>query len=175
MKDGSVPCEAFRFVVLVQRGPTWDFRDQDGGLNSIGQTQVPSRSVLKEWLIAGLTGSSGGKYSRVTGMYSGGWWFDRSHWAVWPGNTEGGYYKAGDCGEYDLVEVINVTTQTPESKEEQQALLGVLRHRVLEVIGELQEETVMGVFTINGRTQRSIMKRLRKVKAYSEHCLALAS
>ena len=175
MNDGSIPCEAFRFAVLVQRGPTWDFGDQDGGLPSIGQTQVPSRSVLKEWLIAGLTGSSGGKYSRVTGMYSGGWWFDRSHWAVWPGNTEGGYYKAGDCGEYDLVEVINVTTQTPESKEEQQALLGVLRHRVLEVIGELQEETVMGVFTINGRTKRTIMKRLRKVKAYSEHSLALAS
>ena len=73
------------------------------------------------------------------------------------------------------MEVINVTTQTPESKEEQQALLGVLRHRVLEVIGELQEETVMGVFTINGRTKRTIMKRLRTVKAYSEHSLALAS
>ena len=175
MNDGSVPCEAFRFAVPVQRGPTWDFRDQDGGLHSIGQTQVPSRSVLKEWLIGGLTGSVGGTYSRVTGMYSGGWWFDRSHWAVWPGNTEGGYYKAGDCGEYDLVEVINVTTQTPESKEEQQALLGVLRHRVLEVIGDLQEETVMGVFTINGLSKRTIMKRLRKVKAYSEHSLALAS
>ena len=77
-------------------------------------------------------------------------------------------------GEYDLVEVINVTTQTPESKEEQQALLGVLRHRVLEVIGDLQEETVMGVFTINGLSKRTIMKRLRKVKAYSEHSLWLA-
>ena len=141
----------------------------------MGLTQVPSRSVLKEWLTGGLTGNVGGKYSRVTGMYSGGWWFDRSHWAVWPGNTEGGYYKAGDWGEYDLVEVINVTTQTPESKEEQQALLGVLRHRVLEVIGELQEETVMGVFTINGRTKWTIMRRLRTVKAYSEHSLALAS
>ena len=55
----------------------------------MGLTQVPSTSVLKEWLIAGLTGSCGGTYSRVTGMYDGGWWFDRSHWAVWPGNTEG--------------------------------------------------------------------------------------
>ena len=55
----------------------------------MGLTQVPSTSVLKEWLIAGLTGSGGGAYSRVTGMYDGGWWFDRSHWAVWPGNTEG--------------------------------------------------------------------------------------
>ena len=169
MNDGSVPCEAFRFAVLVQRGPTWDFGDQDGGLPSIGQTQVPSRSVLKEWLIGGLTGSVGGTYSRVTGMYSGGWWFDRSHWAVWPGNTEGGYYKAGDCGEYDLVDISG-----GGFKEEQQALLGVIRHRVLEVIGDLQEETVMGVFTINGLSKRTIMKRLRKVKAYSEHRLWLA-
>ena len=136
----------------------------------MGLTQVPSRSVLKEWLIAGLTGSSGGKYSRVTGMYSGGWWFDRSHWAVWPGNTEGGYYKAGDCGEYDLVEISG-----GGFKEEQQALLGVLRHRVLEVIGDLQQETVLGVFTIDGISKRTIMKRLWKVKKHSLDCLALAS
>ena len=59
-------------------------------------------------------------------------------------------------------------------KEEQQALLGVIPHRVLEVIGDLQEETIMGVFTINGLSKRKIMKRLRKVKAYSEHRLWLA-
>ena len=175
MNDGSAPCEAFRFEVSVQRGPNWDCHDQDGGSDSMGLTQVPSRSVLKEWLIAGLTGSSGGKYSRVTGMYSGGWWFDRSHWAVWPGNTEGGYYKAGDCGCYDLVDVTNATTQTPEAKAKQQALLGVLRQGVLEVICDLQQETMLGVFTINGLSNRTIMKRLRKVKAYSEHSLAFAS
>ena len=50
MNDGSAPCVAFRFGVAVQRGPTWDYDDQDGGLHSIGQTQVPSRQVLKEWL-----------------------------------------------------------------------------------------------------------------------------
>ena len=162
MNDGSAPCVAFRFDVSVQRGPTWDFHDQDGGLHSIGQTQVPSRSVLKEWLIGGLTGSVGGTYSRVTGMYSGGWWFDRSHWAVWPGNTEGGYYKAGDCGCYDLAEVTNATTETPEAKAKQQALLGVLRQGVIEVIGDLQQETVLGVFTINGLSKRTIMKRPRQ-------------
>ena len=95
-------------------------------------------------------GSGGGTYSRVTGMYSGGWWFDRSHWAVWSGNTEDGYYKAGVCGCYDLVEATNVTTQTPEAKATQHALLGVLCQGVLQVIGDLQQETVLGVFTING-------------------------
>ena len=98
-----------------------------------------------------------------------------SHWAVWSGNTEGGYSKAGYCGCYDLVEATNVTTQTPEAKAKQQALLGVLRQGVLEVIGDLQQETVLGVFTINGLSKRTIMKRPRKVKAHSEACLALAS
>ena len=32
----------------------------------------------------------------------------------------------------------------------------------------------MGIFTINGLSKRKIMKRLRKVKAYSEHSLWLA-
>ena len=175
MNDGSVPCEAFRIEVSVQRGPNWDWHDQDGGLHSIGQTQVPSRSVLKEWLIVGLTGSCGGTYSRVTGMYDGGWWFDRSHWAVWPGDTEGGYYKAGDCGCYDLAEVTNVTTGTPEAQAKQQDLLGVLRQGVLEVIADLQQETVLGVFTIDGLSKRTIMKRLWKVKKHSLDCLAFAS
>ena len=86
------------------------------------------------------------------------------------GTLRGAYYKAGDCGEYDMVEISG-----GGFKEKQQALLGVLRHRVLEVIGDLQEETITGVFTINGLSKRAIMKRLRKVKAYSEHSLALAS
>ena len=41
-----------------------------------------------------------------------------------------------------LAEVTNVTTETPEAKAKQQALLGVLRQGVLEVIGDLQQETV---------------------------------
>ena len=77
--------------------------------------------------------------------------------------------------EYDLVEVTNVTTQTPEAKAKQQALLGVLRQGVLQVIGDLQQETVLGVFTINGLSKRTIMKRPRKVKAHSEACWAFAS
>ena len=69
----------------------------------------------------------------------------------------------------------NVTTQTPEAKAKPQALLGVLCQGVLEVIGDLQQETVLGVFKFNGRSKRTIMKRLWKVKAYSEDCLAFAS
>ena len=91
------------------------------------------------------------------------------------GTLRGGYYKAGDCGCYDLAEVTHVTTETPEAKSTQRALLGVLRQGVLEVIGDLQQETVLGVFTINGLSKRTIMKRLRQVKAHSEACLALAS
>ena len=73
-----------------------------------------------------------------------------------------GYYKAGDCGCYDLAEVTNVTTVTPDAKAKQQALLGVLRQGVLEVIGDLQQETVLGVFTINGLSKMTIMKRPMK-------------
>ena len=54
-------------------------------------------------------------------------------------------------------------------------MLGVLRQGVLEVIGDLQQETVLGVFTINGLSKRTIMERQRKVNAHSEACLALAS
>ena len=105
----------------------------------------------------------------------GDWWFDRSHWAVWPGTTEGSYYKAGDQDCYDLAEVTNATTGTPEDQAKQQDLLGVLRQGVLEVIAELQRETVLGAFTIDGLSQRTIMKRLWKVKKHSLDCLALAS
>ena len=74
-----------------------------------------------------------------------------------------------------MAEVTNVTTETPEAKANQQALLGVLRQGVLEVIGDLQQETVLGVFTLNGLSKMTTMKRLRKVKAHAEACLALAS
>ena len=60
-----------------------------------------------------------------------------------------------------MVEATNVTTQTPEAKAKQQALLGVLRQGVLQAIGDLQQETVLGVFTINGLSKRTIMKRPR--------------
>ena len=69
----------------------------------------------------------------------------------------------------------NVTTGTQEDIAKQQDLLGVLRQGVLEVIADLQQETVLGVFTINGLSKRTIMKRLRKMQAYYADCLALAS
>ena len=74
-----------------------------------------------------------------------------------------------------MVEATNVTTQTPEAKQKQHALLGVLRQGVIQVIGDLQQETVLGVFTINGLSKRTFMERPRKVKAHSEAWLALAS
>ena len=107
-------------------------------------------------------------------MYDGGWWFDRSHWAVWPGNTEGSYYKAGDCDCYDLAEVTNATTGTQEDIAKQKDLLGLLRLGVLEVIEDLQQETVLGVFPEGrGLSNKTIMKRLRKVKKHSLDCLAM--
>ena len=72
-----------------------------------------------------------------------------------------------------MAEVTNVTTGTPEDLAKQQDLLGVLRQGVLEVIADLQQETVLGVFTIDGLSKMTIMKRLWKVKKHSLDCLAL--
>ena len=131
---------ALRFGVVVIRGPAWDFDDQDGGVGGTGLTVPPDHDHLREWMFDGLTGLCGGRWLPEWGMWDGGWWWDRSQVVLWDRTEDFGYYKAGDEGCFDCLELIDDKNSGPAFDQRQKSLQKAVFETVADVMQELRDE-----------------------------------
>ncbi|CAK0803130.1 unnamed protein product, partial [Prorocentrum cordatum] len=98
------------FGAIVVRGPAWDRDDADGGSGKKGEIHVPGKQVLYTWMTTVLCGSAGGR-ACPQGFFNGGWWIDRSCWAIFAEyDNEGSFYRCGDEGKWDLAKIAGMRT-----------------------------------------------------------------
>ena len=132
-----VPLKALRYGCRVLRGPDWQYYDDSELTKGMGTVVEPDDSILTEWTLTGCNGNCGGRYNPALGMHTGGWWVDRSCAVMWDGDEEGiHYYRAGDDGCFDLLEVVG--TGPPDVVSYHNVLTVLARARA--VIHRLQND-----------------------------------
>ena len=136
----AIPLEALRYGVVVIRGPDWDFGDQDGGVGGLGLTVPPDHDHLREWMFEGFTGGCGGRWLLEWGMWDGGWWWDRSQVVLWDRTKSTCYYKAGDGGCFDCLELIDDKNSGPVFDQRQKSLQWAVLEKAQKVMQELRKE-----------------------------------
>ena len=106
-RPGAFPLLAGIYGVRVQRGPSWDYGDQDGGAGAWGTVVKPDAATMETWADGLIDPGMGAPCRCFPRHYKGGWHIGRSCQVRWDSGSTF-FYKCGDDGHYDLVFFPNV-------------------------------------------------------------------
>ena len=71
-------------------------------------------------------------------MWDGGWWWDRSQVVLWDRTESTCYYKAGDGGCFDCLELIDDKNSGPVFDQRQKSLQKAVFEKAQKVMQELR-------------------------------------